>query len=616
MRQFFGFLFILVFIPIIWFVGGKIWQELSFAEKHQQQIDESIHLPEVAIQLPVTLIDRDGHTFSEEYVEWRKPTALKDIPMIAREVFIISEDQEFFDHIGFNVSAITRALIANSKEQSIEQGGSTITQQLVRMRYLSQEKTYERKLMELFYAYELEQAYTKDEILEMYLNEAYYSNHVYGIGGAATYYFQRPLEKLSISEVVFLCAIPNNPSLYNPLTHFDNTKARQERLLDQLVEGGIITQAEGETYKKEPITLQVKNKVQQYPSYSTYILQELEWLVAEKDGYSERIRAAANEVEAKKVQDQLAAKIDTLLQSGLTIYTALNPEKQLADEAQINSLLTVPELQAATTVIDNSTREIVSIYAGKDYKKYDYHRAYQGIRQPGSAFKPLIVYAPLFETTTYTPNSTVSGGKYCVGNFCPQNYGGGVYGNVTIRQAFRYSYNTSALRLFNSVGIETAFNYLNHFHFNSLVAGDKTYAAALGGLTYGVTTLEMADAYTSFIDGNYTRAHGIRKVTDANGEVLYSWDNAYEPIWSAKTVKYMRSLLQDVVANGTGQGIYSSASYIGAKTGTTNEYKDYWIAGLNDPYTAAVWIGYDKPRSMENLENDKIHHRIFNAVMD
>lgn len=615
MRNFIGYLFILSFVPIIWLTSEKIWQEFAILQEQAEQIDSAIHLPEMNIQLPVTLVDRNGNIFSEEYVEWRQPTKLENIPMIARQVYILSEDKGFYDHIGFDLSAITRAVIANSSEQSIQQGGSTITQQVVRMRYLSQERTYERKLMELFYAYELEQAYSKEDILEMYLNESYFGNHVYGIGGAATYYFQRPLAELTSAEIIFLCAIPNNPSLYNPLTNFDATKERQERLLDALVTGGFLSLAESDTYKQEQISLHIKDKVQQYPSYTTYVLQELKWLIAENEGYKERISNAANEVETKVIQAELDARIDKLLQTGLTIYTALDPQKQLADEARIDALLTKPELQASATVIDNDTREIVSMYAGKDYNKFDYHRAFQGTRQPGSAFKPLIVYAPLFETTTYTPDSIVSGGSYCIGNFCPQNYGGAVYGDVSIRQAFRHSYNTSALRLFNTVGIDTAFSYIDRFHFQSLIEEDKTYAASLGGLSYGVTTLEMADAYTSFIDGTYTQAHGIRKITDVNGEQLFAWENSNDPIWSSKTVNYVRSLLQDVVSNGTGQGIYSHTSYVGAKTGTTNEFKDFWITGLDQTYTASVWIGYDKPRSMQAIENNKIHHRIFNAVL-
>lgn len=615
MRQILGLLFILACVPFIWLISEKAFQEFAVAMDHGEIIDESVTISEANVQLPVTLVDRNGKVFSEEYIEWRQPLPLEDFPQIAREVFILSEDKAFYDHIGFNVSAIARAVLANSSEQSIQQGGSTITQQLVRMRYLSQEKTYERKLMEIFYAYELEKKYSKDDILEMYLNEAYFSNQVYGLGAAATYYFQKPLNKLTIAEIVFLCAIPNNPSLYDPLTNFDNTKARQERLLDVLVEGGALALEEATTYKQETIKLQLKNKIQQYPSYTTYIMQELEWLVAKSEGFNEQIQNAKNEQEADQIRNQLKNRMKFLLQSGLTIETALDPQKLLADEQRVNQLLTVPELQASAAVIDNATREIVSLYAGKNYKKYDFHRALQGVRQPGSAFKPLVVYAPLFEQTNYTQDSIVSGGPYCIGNFCPQNYGGIIYGNVTIKQALRYSINTSALQLMHTIGAETAFSYIDRFHFNSIVEQDKTYAAALGGLSYGVTAIEMADAYTSFIDGSYTRAHGIRRVLSGDGELLFKWPNDIKTIWSIGTVEKMRLLLQDVVLNGTGQGIYSSTGYVGAKTGTTNEYKDYWIAGLDERYTAAVWIGYDKPRSMQSLENAKIHHKIFNAVI-
>ncbi|MGA3677448.1 transglycosylase domain-containing protein [Lysinibacillus agricola] len=616
MKKACGFFIILLSLPALWWISTNIRTEINSAKAHEEQIVDAIHLPEVQSQLPVILIDQNGETFSEEYVEWRQPLTLQEIPQIAQEIFIASEDANFYEHIGFDLSAIIRAMVANSNTDSTSQGGSTITQQLVRMRYLSDEKTYERKLTELFYSYELEKEFDKDSILTMYLNESYFSNQVYGIGGAATYYFQKPLQELSVAEIAFISAIPNNPSLYNPLKNFDKTKARQERLLDTLAASGAITTEDAITYKAETITLNVKNKVQNYPMYSTYVLQELRWLVAEKEGYADRLANTQSEEEKKKIKAQLDNRLNTLFQNGLTIHTALDPNKQAHDEKEMTAILGSGKLQAAGAVIDNKSREVVSLYAGKNYEKFDFHRAFQGTRQPGSAFKPLAVYAPLFETTTYTPDSTVSGGSYCVGSFCPQNYGGFTYGDVSIRTAFRYSYNTSALRLFNTVGIETAFSYLDRFNFRSIVEKDHNYAASLGGLTYGVTALELADAYTSFIDGSYVLAHSIRKVTAADGTELYSWDTARDQIWSPKTVKYMRALLADVVANGTGQGVYSRSNYVGAKTGTTNNYRDYWLAGLNDEYTAAVWLGYDKPQSMENLEAYKIHHQLFNVLIE
>ncbi len=484
------------------------------------------------------------------------------------------------------------------------------------MRYLSEEKTYERKLTELFYAYELEKEFDKEAILTMYLNESYFSNQVYGIGGAATYYFQKPLQELSIAEIAFIAAIPNNPSLYNPLKNYDQTKARQERLLDTLAANGAITEGEAKNYKADAITLNVKDKIQSYPMYSTYVLQELKWLIAEKEGYADRLSSTDNEEEKKKIKAQLDIRLNTLFQNGLIIHTALDPTKQQHDEEKMSAILGTSPWQAAGAAIENQSREIVSLYAGKNYEKFDFHRAFQGTRQPGSAFKPLAVYAPFFETTSHTPDSIVNGGRYCVGSFCPQNYGGYTYGDVSIRTAFRHSYNTSALRLFQTVGVETAFHYLNRFHFRSIVEKDYNYAASLGGLTYGVTALELADAYTSFIDGSYVLAHSIRKVTALDGTELYSWDTQRDQIWSPKTVKYMRELLADVVANGTGQGVYSNSSYVGAKTGTTNDYRDYWLAGLNNEYTAAVWLGYDKPQSMQQLEEYKIHHQLFNVLLE
>lgn len=616
MRQVVGYLLIICFFSLLYFISSQIYDEYGTAKQHEQQLKKEIQLPEVKKQLPFTMVDKNGKVFNEEYVEWRNPVKLDQVPEVIKQIFLLSEDKQFYKHIGFDISAIMRAVVANSSANSLQQGGSTITQQLVRMRYLSTEKTYERKLMEIFYAYQLEKMYNKSEILEMYLNETYYGNKVYGIGGAATYYFQKPIDKLSIPEMAFLAAIPNNPSLYDPINHFKNTKKRQERLLDMLAKNHIMTPDEANKYKAQKIKLKIKKKIQEYPAYSTYVLDELKELIAASEGYDKQLQKAKTKKEKDKIYKKIDAKLNEIGQSGFVIHTALDPEKQRRDEQNINSILTVYGLQASSVVIDNNTREIVSIYGGKNYKKYDFHRAYQATRQPGSSIKPILVYAPLFENTNYTPNSIVSGGRYCIGNFCPQNYGGAVYGNVTISTAFRNSLNTPAVRLFATVGIDKAFKYLNKFQFKSIVKADRTYAAALGGLTNGVTTLEMADAYTSFIDGSYVKARSIQKITDLNGKVLYSWPTKRKTVWSSKTVNYMRSMLHDVVTSGTGKGIYSNSGYVGVKTGTTNNRKDFWVAGLTNKYTSAVWIGYDTPKDMGRLENSKIHFKIFNTIMN
>ena len=394
------------------------------------------------------------------------------------------------------------------------------------------------------------------------------------------------------------------------------TKSRQERLLDILAENQIISADDAAVYKKEEIQLNLRQKKQQQLAYSTFVLAEFKELVATIEGFKEQLETAKTEEEKRLIDGQLDAKVQELLQSGISIHTALDPEKQQQDEQKINAILGNGNLQSSSVVIDNATREIVSVYGGKNYKKFDFHRAYQAIRQPGSSFKPLMVYGPLFETTNYSPSSIVSGGKFCVDHFCPQNYGGGIYGNVSISTAFKQSYNTSAIRLLNEIGLDSAFQYIEKFSFQSIVPKDKTYAAGLGGLSYGVTTLEMADAYTSFIDGTYMRARSIRNVTDASGEVLYSWPTEKETVWSGHTVAYIHSLLNDVVTSGNGKGISSTSSYVGVKTGTTNDYKDFWVAGMTNEYTTAVWIGFDNPSSMQSLQDDKIHFKIFNTIMN
>ena len=617
MRQAFGYIIVLLCFPLIWILYSFIHSEILTASEFKEDLKEAIPLNTPAITSPIVLLDKDKQIYSEDYVEWRDPLPLESIPLFVQEVLIQSEDVEFYNHIGFNFSAIFRAVFANAAANSSDQGASTITQQLVRLRYLSTEKTYERKVTELVYAYEMEKQTEKEEILENYLNEIYFSNQVYGIGAAATYYFGKPLNELTEAQQVFISAIPNNPSVYNPLKNFDATKKRQELLIEVLVNNDRISVEHGNSLKNEPIVLQTKTKKQLYPVYSTYVLDELKSLISSNEGFQEKIESASNEQQVVSLKNELQTRVNEVISQGLIVHTALDPHKQKEDVTYIDNLLAKTiDLQAASIVINNETREIVSMFGGKDYKKFDFNRANQAVRQPGSALKPLLVYGPVFETTSLTLNNEISGGKLCIMNYCPQNYGGAVYGNVSLKQAFRFSHNTPAVRLLQTVGIEEAFAKLGQFQFNHLVAGDHTYPAALGGLTNGVTVLEMADAYTGFINGMYKSAHAIQKVTNKNGDTLYEWKEEKIEVWSPKTVSLMRDLLADVVDNGTGKGINVNSSYVGAKTGTTNDFYDYWIAGLTDTYTAAVWIGYDMPKNMKPIESKKIHHKIFNQIMN
>lgn len=615
MKQFIGFIFILLSIPLLFVVQEAIAVELKSAGSFKDQIGDSIELSSPVANVPVTMKDRSGLIFAEEYIEWRDPLPLSSIPLFARLLFLESEDTGFFEHKGYDIAAIARAFAVNTATDDVSQGASTITQQVVRMRFLSTEKTYERKVTELFYAAELEKQSTKDEILEMYMNEMYFGHQVYGIGAAATYYFSKPLDKLNEAEMAFLAAIPNNPSLYDPLKHFDRTKVRQELLLSVLTKNGVLTAEEADVHKNTAIVLNLKKKVTTFPAYSTYILAELTDLVAKSEGLSEKMTNAKDDTEKVALEVIIKQRTAEVLSKGLIIETALNPGKQRRDEQTISSLLEPVGVQAGAAVIDNDTREIISVFAGKDYKKADFHRAYQAIRQPGSVLKPLLVYAPLFESGPYTENTIINSGNICIGSYCPTNIGGSVYGFVTVKEAFRHSHNTAAVRLLHMVGVDEAFGYIQPFGFNSITEQDKNYAAALGGFSKGMTPIELAGAYSSFIDGKYTPVHAIRAVKDRAGTILYEWPDDKEEVWSPATVTKIRGMMADVVLNGTGRGIPDTTSYTGAKTGTTNDYKDLWVGGLNDNYTTAVWVGYDRPQSIKLLSDQKLHLRIFSKLL-
>ncbi|WP_438312156.1 transglycosylase domain-containing protein [Sporosarcina sp. FA9] len=617
MRQLVGYFIIIMAFPILFFVQKSIVSEINNSNSFKNYILDSIELSTPEFDVPIVMKDRNGIPFLEEYIEWREPLLLVEIPYFARQLFLLSEDNGFYEHKGYDVTAIARAFIANTKTDNLSQGGSTITQQLVRMRFLSTDKTYERKVTELFYAAELEKQSNKDEILEMYLNEMYFGNQVYGIGAAATYYFSRPLTELNEAEIAFISAIPNNPARYDPIVHFEQTKKRQELLLDTLVRNEVMSVDEANVLKSTSIDLVIKKKLNEFPTYSTYILSELKQLIGNIDGFTKKIIEATSIEEKVRIEGLFNDHIKNVLSSGIIVETALEPSKQRKDEQAITRLLKPVGLQAGAAVIDNDTREIISLYGGKDYQKADFNRAYQAFRQPGSAIKPLLVYAPFFESggPSYTENMIVSGGKLCIGTYCPINYGGYVYGNVTIKEAFRLSHNTAAVRVFDGVGIEEAFSFLEPFEFQSITKEDEVYPAALGGFTKGVTPLELAGAYSGFIDGMYIPVRGIRSVKDKNNTILYEWNEEKIEVWSPTTTTIIRDLLKDVVVNGTGRGISYMNPYTGAKTGTTNSDKDLWVAGMNEQYTTAVWVGYDQPQSMSELSKQKIHLQMFSTLL-
>jgi penicillin-binding protein 4 len=602
-RIFTGYLMIFLLVPAFMAVVMLTYTEAGNAVSFNKTLDEKIDLAETKLSETSFILAGNGEVITEIYRPMNRSYAKgNEIPDFIKDVFIVSEDRNFEKHPGFDLPAIGRALAINLQEDGIQQGASTITQQLARNQYLNHHESYNRKLSEVLYAYQLERTFSKKEILEQYLNAIYFHNNAYGIKAAADFYFMKVPSELTESEQAFLAAIPNNPTYYNPLKHFKRTKERQERLIDQLAQFEKITAEKAEELKKEPIKLKVDSRKNLYPDYSSYALFEMRELIAQQENIQD--------------PEKLSRKIEDLLRSGVSIHTSLDIDRQTQAVQALSAHLPDASVQAAAAVINHENGRIVALSGGKKYQSGDFNRAFQAFRQPGSAIKPLLVYAPYFERFDVNIDSKLNGGSLCIKGYCPKNYGGSTYGMVTLEKAFIHSYNTPAIRVLQQVGIDEAFSDLQPFKFKNVTNQDHVLAAAVGGFTTGVSPLELTSAYTVFSNkGIYLKPRAIVKVTNQAGEVLYKWDEQPVQVWNPSTIEKVRTLMKKTVSSGTARKAAGAGPEAGGKTGTTNDYHDFWFVGFNGPFTAGVWVGKDQPQSMEAINNQSPHLLIWRDIM-
>lgn len=614
MRTVFGYVLIILLIPASVMTFYYAEAEAGKVQNFDDYVEEKIIIKEVDLPQASKIKDTNGNTYVELHQPNRIVVDSEKVPAFLKELFLQSEDKHFYEHAGIDAAAVMRAFLVNSQSDEIEQGASTITQQVARNLYLTQDRTLARKISEVLYSYQIEKKLEKDDILNLYLNVIYFNHNVYGVEAAAQYYFQKPVDKLSKAQMAFIAAIPNNPSLYDPLDRFDNTKTRQERLIDIMAREEFITANEAEQIKNEKITLNVRNRLDKYPDYSTYVRDEFRDLIAETEGFDQQLINADGDAR-KAIQEKLSARVAEVLASGVIIHTALDPAMQEKTVSAVNNVLAGSSVQGSAAVVGNQSRDIVALSGGKDFDVTQFNRAHQGYRQPGSTIKPLLDFAPYMETFGAGVNDLISADKYCVGDWCPNNYSGREYGMVTIKEALTKSHNTSAVRAYMRTGIDRSFSYLDKFDFNRVDEDDHVRAASLGGFDPGVTSLEMAGAYTSFIDGTFTKPHAIKRVTDFEGNTLYTWKVEPVRVWSSATAYKMRDMLTNVVKNGTGRKANFAASYIGGKTGTTNNYHDLWFVGLTEGYTAGVWVGKDIQENIRYMESYAPHQLIWKRIM-
>lgn len=546
--------------------------------------------------------------------------AFEDIPQEAIDCVIATEDRDFYEHSGISILSTAKASLLYvqaklSGSESFSRGGSTITQQLAKLTFLSNEKTEERKIREMFIALELEKKYNKDQIMEFYMNNICFANGHFGLEAASKAYFSKPAKDLSLSEIVFLCAIPNRPEAYDPLKYFSNTNDRKERLLKQMLEEDKISAAEYSDAMYEKIILNPAEIIKTQDYMTTYAISCATKALMDKRGFEFRYKFA-NDAEREEYNDDYEEAYNEchsqLYTGGFQIYTTLSPAKQNKLQKSVNQALKgftektkegVYAMQGAGTCIDNETGFVVAIVGGRKQKNstgYTLNRAFQSYRQPGSSFKPLAVYTPQLERN-YTPDTIVDD-TYFEGG--PRNSDGTYSGKIPLRYAVEKSKNVIAWKLFEELTPKVGLNYVINMNFAQIVDNDYYPAASLGGLTNGVSTVEMASGYaTIYNDGIFRTPTCIRKMTDSSGNTVISNVKGLpqKQVYEETAARTMTDILQGVLIRGTAAGKGLSNMPSAGKTGTTNDKKDGWFCGYTPYYSTAIWIGYDSPRTVSDL---------------
>lgn len=550
-----------------------------------------------------------------------------EIPGNTVAAIVSIEDKKFYRHSGVDYRALLRAVKAMIENGKVTQGGSTITMQLARNVFISQEKTWQRKVEEMFIAWNLEKKYTKDEILEFYLNNIYFGNGYYGIQSASRGYFNRDVQELSLSQIAFLCAIPNNPTLYDPLTNMDNTLARRDRILSNMEEDGKISSEDYAGALMEQITLERQEATQKNNYVETYAYYCATRALMEQEGFCFRYDFSSEEDEEAydEAYDALYAECQRKLYTGgYQIYTSIDLELQEQLQASVDDTLAkfteqneegVYALQASATCIDNDHGYVCAIVGGRsqDLSGYTLNRAFQSYRQPGSAIKPLTVYTPVFERN-YTADSVVVDEPIEDG---PKNSNGTYMGEINLRTAVEKSVNTIAWKLYEELTPERGLSYLKEMNFAKLNTEDYRLATALGGFTNGASSLEMAAGYAALAnDGAYRVPTCIIRITDANGNEVYVSAQTEKEVYKQNAARMMTDVLKGVFTNGTGRGLGLKSMPCAGKTGTTNDQKDGWFVGYTRYYTTSVWVGYDMPRKLDSLQGATYPGKIWQKFME
>lgn len=564
MRRFLWIVGILVFLIIAGAGCGFIGATMS-------------DLPEVANVKPAAssqIYDVHGNLITTVHAtENRLPVKLSQVPKDLQNAFIATEDNRFYSHHGVDPIGIMRAIWVNIAHDGVAEGGSTITQQLARNAFLTQDRTLKRKIMEAMLAIRIEQYYTKQEILEMYLNQIYFGQGAYGVQAAAHVYFGKNVQDLDLAQSAMLAGLPQSPNYYSPLTNYKAGKARQAVVLGQMVKYDYIDQATADKAKDEDLGLREKSEAAHSDNNASYFIDYVISEIAEKYGD------------------------DAVYKDGLKIYTTIDMKAQDAAVQAMHNLpnfytddkgLTQP--QGALIAINPHNGYIVAMVGGRGDDSFN--RAVLAERQPGSAFKPFVYLVAIQDGMT--PGTVMDDKKIEFNGWSPKNYEGTYSGQMTLHYALQHSVNTIAVQLADAVGMRKVLNLASSLGITTLDdSKDNNLAAALGGLTNGVKPIDMAVAYGTLANGGVkVKPVAITKIVDRNGQVVEENSTEEQRVVDPKYAYVITNMLESVMSGGTGGGASIGRPAAG-KTGTTDESKDAWFVGYTPDLVAAVWMGDD-----------------------
>ena len=530
------------------------------------------------------IYDDNDEAITELHVERRILVPLAQIPQSLRDAILATEDRRFYSHWGIDPIGVARAVVQNYRRGRIVEGGSTITQQLTKVLFLTPDKSLERKLKEAVLALELERRYSKDRILEMYLNQVYFGQGSYGVEAAARTYFGKSVSELTVRESALIAGLPRAPTNYSPFDRPEAAKRRREVVLRRMVDFGTIKDEEAKRLAKTDLGLIPPER-----------------------------RRTTGQYFIDYVQQTLEAKYgpDLVLKGGLNVYTTLNPTMQLTAEQSLREGLKALQgrstqarpgesPEGAVVTVEPQTGYVKAMVGGSDFFRSEFNRAVQAKRQPGSAFKPFIYIAAL--EAGFTPASQIEDSpvSFPVGGkngqvWKPENYDRKFRGSTTLQQAIEESVNVVTVKLQERIGLAKTIQVARRLGITSPL--DVNLSLALG--TSDVSLLEMTSAYGALANqGVWMPPVTIRYVTDAQGKLLEEHVPEGREALAPETAYVITQMLRGVVERGTGQAAKGLGRPVAAKTGTTNDYSNAWFVGFTPRLATGVWVGYDRPRSL------------------